>query len=488
MLAFVVIVYDKDLFGIPGDIMNHLRFRPLFFLVSFLILSCVTSAMAGAVSGASLAIYNSGRALVKENRSVTLPDGLASVVLKDIPKTIDATSVRVSAQGMRVSDLQYRYNPITIKNILDNYIGKELSLILPDPADANARILKKGKLVSNHGSPIFMIDKQVYVGKYEALMFPEMPRGLQQEPTLTLTTENQGEGEREILFNYLMGGLNWRADYTLSLDAEGKKGGLAAWATITNDSGRGFSGVDVKLVAGEVKQVPSGQQLYAKANMVRESSFAPMADGVSQEQFSEFHVYSLPNVVDIAPSGTRQVRLFSAPAVAVERELLSSYHGGRGRVSGKINQNVDVILNLSNTETAGLGRPMPAGLVRVLMPTKDGNRLLAGESSIGHIGRGDTVKLSLGRAFDVKVERSQTSFKKLGKDSYEESWRIEIRNGKDKAQSVALRDMYAGDWKVISTDTQYTSPDAGSLEFDLTIPPNAGGDPIVVNYTVQIAY
>ncbi|MBU4191192.1 MAG: DUF4140 domain-containing protein, partial [Proteobacteria bacterium] len=58
-------------------------------------------------TGAALAVYNSGRALVEETRSVTLPKGPARVVFKDVPATLEPGSVRASAPGMRVLGLEY---------------------------------------------------------------------------------------------------------------------------------------------------------------------------------------------------------------------------------------------------------------------------------------------------------------------------------------------------------------------------------------------
>ncbi len=114
--------------------------------------------------------------------------------------------------------------------------------------------------------------------------------------------------------------------------------------------------------------------------------------------------------------------------------------------------------------------------------------LLAGESSIGHVGPGGEVKLTLGQAFDVTVERSQTSFRKLGKNSFEMSWSLSVVNGKKTPQELRLTDFYSGQWNIVKADRKYSKPDARSVQFDLTVPPTAGKKPMVVNYTVQVTY
>ncbi|MBI9079456.1 MAG: DUF4139 domain-containing protein [Pseudodesulfovibrio sp.] len=469
--------------------MNRLKLTILFALV-FLV-SIMVGPVQATGKGSFVAIYNSGRALVKEVRSVTLPKGLASVVIKDVPATLDPTSVRVMARDMVVYDLQYSYNPITSKNLLDKYVGKELTVILPDPADANARILRKAKLVANIDKPIFLVGNEVYVGDYEALLLPELPMGLDAEPVLTLTTKNKAATKKDVALQYLMDGLNWRADYTLTVGAKGDTASLEAWATLTNTSGSDFQGAEVHLVAGDVQRAPSGRTNYqAKRMMVMESS--DMVGGSAQsveKSFSQYHVYDVARPVTLAPMGTRQISLFSASNVKVEQELVSRFTTGGGQQSGELKQDVESALKFGNVAKNNLGRPMPGGLVRVFMPTSDGVQLLAGESGLSHIATGGEVRLALGRSFDVAVERSQSSYQKTGKNSYEVAWSITATNAKATAQSLTLRESFHGQWKILEADRKFKQIDSGTIEFDLAdLPPSKDGAGTVVNYTVQVTY
>lgn len=459
----------------------------MFFLLILLFLLCPSIAVAGSVKSASLVIYNSGQALAKETRSVNLPQGMAGIMFKDVPATMDPTSVQAEAEGMRVLDLQYAYVPITTRNILKRYVGKELTVIIPDPSDATGRVQRKATLLSVADKPVFMMGEAVYAGEVEGFLFPEMPEGLQQEPSLTLTADSTDQGRRDVLLSYLMGGLSWRADYTLSLDAMGDHGSLGAWATIENTSGSGFSNASLKLVAGDVNRVTPAVNTYAKSrsmDMVMEA--APALP--RQEPFSQFHVYSVDRPVSLSESGTRQISLFSAPKVAVTEELVSVFHGGPSLQRGEIRQNVAVNLLLKNSGENGLGLPMPAGLVRVFRPVSDGGRLLAGESAIPHVGNGGEIRLALGRSFDLAVRRIQKAFRKLGKNQFEIDWEIRVTNASDKTQALTLRDRYPGQWEVLQSDRQYVSPDSGTLEFPLEVPPNADTEPLVVKYTMNISY
>ncbi|MEZ7198593.1 DUF4139 domain-containing protein [Pseudodesulfovibrio karagichevae] len=462
---------------------------PLLAIVLFLLVPLAGAAQA---AGSLLAVYNSGQAQVTESRVVTLPEGAAAVVFTDIPSTVDPSSIRATAPDMTVQDVEYSYKPITAANLLDAYIGKELSVILPDPADANARILRKAKLLANADRPIFAMGKEVYVGSYEALLLPEMPKGLDAEPTLTLTTRSQVAGRKNVALSYLMGGLTWRADYNLTVSQSGGTADLDAWATVENSSNHAFPGADLRLIAGDVQRA-AAPKMFMRANammadgMVMESAPAPAM--AAEESFSQYHVYDLGRYVAIPASGSKQVGLFSAANIPVTTELSSRFHSGPNQRAGKIDQSVESALLFTDTQANNLGKPMPAGVVRVFMPDSNGTKLLAGEARIGHVAEGGEVRLVIGRSFDVNVERVQTSFNRIGKNAAEVGWRITVRNGSPEPKDIRLMESLAGQWTVLNADTPYTAKDAGTIEFDLKgVAPSVGKEGKVINYTVRFTY
>ena len=469
--------------------MTRLKSVVLFTLFS-LTITIIPSIGHTAGSGSFVAVYNSGHALVRENRVVTLPEGPASVVFTDVPETMDPASVRATADGMVVNDIEYRYRPISAANLLDAYVGKELSVILPDPSDANARILRQAKLLSTKGGPVFSVGDEVYVGTYEALLLPKLPKGLDAEPTLTLTTKSATKGKKNVSLSYLMGGVNWRTDYTMTLGANGATAGLDAWATVSNNSGRALKSADVRLVAGDVQRDTSPKMVRNQSMMAMEA--APMRGGVddaSEESFSQYHVYSVGRYISLPANGTKQIGLFSASSIPVRQKLTSRFYSNPGQRNGVIRQGVELGLAFDNTEANKLGRPMPGGLVRVFMPTSDGTPLLAGEARLGHTAVGREVKLMLGRSFDVAVERTQTLFKKVGKNAFEIGWEITARNGKSLPQDLTLRESFPGSWKVLSADMEYTKADSGTIEFVFKgLPPSTGTDGTRINYSVRIEY
>jgi hypothetical protein len=464
--------------------------RPFFPAVRLLaaVLFLLAPLAGGAqAAGSVLAVYNSGQAQVTESRMVTLPEGAAAVVFTDIPSTINPSSIRATAPDMTVEDVQFTYKPITAANLLDAYIGKELSVILPDPSDANARILRKARLLANADRPIFAMGKEVYVGSYEALLLPEMPKGLDAEPTLTLTTRSSVAGRKNVALSYLMGGLRWHADYNLTVSQSGESADLDAWATVENSSDHAFSGADLRLVAGDVQRAAAPKMLMRANAMMAEGMAMDSAPApAAEESFSQYHIYDPGRYVSIPASGSKQVGLFSASRVPVKTELSSRFRSTPSQRSGEIGQSVESALLFTDTQENNLGKPMPAGVVRVFMSDSGGTKLLAGESRIGHVAEGEDVRLVIGRSFDVNVTRVQTSFKRIGKNAAEVGWRITVRNGSSEPKDIKLLESLSGQWTVLNADTPYTAKDAGSIEFDLKgVAPSAGKEGKVINYTVR---
>ncbi|WP_239057757.1 DUF4139 domain-containing protein [Pseudodesulfovibrio sp. JC047] len=436
-----------------------------------------------------LAVYNSGQALVRDTRVVTLPAGPAAVVFSDIPNTVEPTSVRAAADGMTVLDVEYSFQQITSGSLLDAAVGTEVSVILPDPADGNSRIVRKATLLSNVGQPVFMVGDEVYIGNFEAVMLPKMPQDFDTEPTLTLTTNCVDQGKKDVSLSYLMGGINWQADYTLTLGKSGTTADLDSWATVTNNAGHAFKNADLRLVAGDVQRVQAPKMMRNMAMVAMDAGAESVSATASETPFSQYHVYSIGRPISLPARGSKQVGLFSAKAIPVKQTLTSRYRSGSGHRQGTISQPVELAVVFENTESAKLGQPMPAGLVRIFMPSADGAQLLAGETRINHTAVGNALDLTLGRSFDVTVERTQTAFKKVGKKSYEIGWKVTVKNGSSAPQDIALRESFPGSWTLLSADAEYTDVDAGTIEFSLTsVAPMQGTEGKSINYTVRIDY
>ena len=117
--------------------------------------------------------------------------------------------------------------------------------------------------------------------------------------------------------------------------------------------------------------------------------------------------------------------------------------------------------------------PLPAGKVRLSMANpNDGSLEFIGEDLIDHTPRNETVRLKAGNAFDVRGSRTQTDFKvDTGRKTMTETWSIELRNQKDVAQEVVVREpLYRWrNWELRSSD-DYEKLDSRVVQWTVEVP------------------
>jgi hypothetical protein len=442
---------------------------------------------AGETGSLNVTIYNHGQALVNEIRSMDLGDarGYLSIEFSGVPETINPATLQVRSlsapREFSVLDMNYEYDLISVKSLLDRYIGKKLHVVLPDPHDQRLTVMQEGILLANNDRPIFKVDGRIYVGRHESVYLAEMPDGLRPRPTLVWFLHNTGPSVQDIEVSYLADGIKWSADYVLKVDRENKKAALSGWVTLENKSGMAFNGASLKLVAGDVNVVrPEKHMMLKNRGVVAE---ALGAQAMQEEEFFEYHLYNVPRPIDIANRQIKQISLLQAPEVRLEKKLIARY-GGTPR-AGEIKQKVDVFLEFKNSEKSGLGLPLPKGVVRAYQESLDGSTLFVGEDRLDHTPRDADVKLRMGEAFDMSVERSLVSSEKTGRDVMAYTWEIRVRNSKNEAQKLFLEERIHGDWQVTSSTHGYEKLDAGTIQFAVDVPPSKEQDRLVLTYSVN---
>jgi len=145
---------------------------------------------------------------------------------------------------------------------------------------------------------------------------------------------------------------------------------------------------------------------------------------------------------------------------------------------------VQVQLESSNTLASGLGMPLPAGTVRVYTEDEEGNLAWVGTDSIAHTPVNEALSLTLGEAFDVLAERTQTKFQQLAENSIEETTEITLRNQKDEDIVVRVIEYLfrAEDAEVLSSTQNYTQLDAHTIQFEVQV---LAGGKVTLEYSTR---
>jgi hypothetical protein len=213
---------------------------------------------------------------------------------------------------------------------------------------------------------------------------------------------------------------------------------------------------------------------------------------MQQESLFEYHLYTLQRPTTLAENQTKQVALMSASRVPVNKEFLLQgsedyYASQRGEIGRKIK--VGVFVELQN-KGEGLGMPLPKGVIRVYKKDTLGNAQFVGEDRIDHTPKNETVRLKLGDAFDVTADKKQTAFQKLAGTGrynyvYESAYEIVLKNAKQEAVVVTVREPMPGDWSMVSESQPHAKAASGTAEWRVKVP--ADGQ-TTLSYRARVRY
>src|SRR5437016_7245224 len=275
----------------------------------------------------NITVYNSNLGLVRETRRLTLPTGRIALRFADVtaqirPETVHLASL-TAPSSLRLLEQNYQYDLLNPAKLLDKFVGRDLTLVLRRYQNNTESFEPvQATLLSNNGGQVWRINGQIVINptNIAEMRFPDLPKNLVATPTLVWDLENRESASQTIEASYLTGGMNWRADYVLLVNAEDTKGDLQGWVTLTNASGATFEDARLQLVAGAVNRV-SEERTYALAGVMGKN--AAMDQAQFQEQgFFEYHLYTLQRPTTIRDNETKQVSLLEAAGFDVKKEFV----------------------------------------------------------------------------------------------------------------------------------------------------------------------
>jgi hypothetical protein len=388
-----------------------------------------------------------------------------------------------SGPPLTLVEQNFDFDLLTPQKLLEKYVGRQVTVIRPHPTSDAERRETATVLAAGQGTVLRFADR-IETGVPGRLAFDSVPANLRDRPTLSVLLEAAG-GKQAVELSYLTAGLAWKADYVANLSADGKSLDLNGWVTLTNRSGAGFDDATLQLVAGTVNRVRvQDSRAYAMAAPAPARAKSMEA---TQEALMDYHLYSFERPTSIADNQTKQLALLSASAVPVRREYLlaGNEYYYRDRYT-QIGQKLKPAVFLEFENKGGqLGKPLPAGIVRVYAKDSKGAAQFVGEDRIEHTAKNEKLKLRLGEAFDITAERKQTNYRRIADNVSESSWRIEIRNAKDEAVTVKVQEPMPGDWEMVQESQKHSKESARVASWNVAVP--AGGS-TVLDYTVRVRW
>jgi len=427
------------------------------------------------VSGRDVAVtvYNENLGVVKDRRKFSVAGGVSEIEFTDVASSIDPTSVHLRPLGkteVEILSQDYRYDLVNTDKLLEKYVDQPI-----DAATKDGQVKRGSLLAFDPGSLVIRdADGSLSIlnrAEVRQVGLKELPKGLITRPTLVWRVHAGEGGARDLEVSYMTSGINWHAEYVAVVEESGSSLDLQGWASVENHSGATYENARVKLVAGTIHRAPVERPMpYAAGEIAMKMERGQLAE----RGFAEYHLYEMPERATLANNEVKQVGLLHAAGVRSVRKF--SYDGA---VDG--NQ-VQVKVEFQNDAASGLGMPLPGGIVRVFQRDTDGSLELVGEDRIPHTPKNQTVRVTVGSAFDIAAERKQTDVSRIGKGVVETSYEITLTNHRKDAADVTVTEHAEGDWDIVKSSLPYKKKDSRTFEFATHCEPEK---PVLVTYTVR---
>jgi len=468
--------------------LRHLIF--VFFILFFINYSLegkIYSVNVNAREKLFLTIYSFNLGLVREIRTITIPKGDVILKFEDIPSKIDPTTISLksltSPKSLKFIEQKYEYDLLNTEKLLEKYVGREVILVSIDPKTKEEK-REKAILLSISGGKIFKIGDRILIDFPGRIEFPKLPKDLLLKPLLSWKVKNNYTKQQKLEMSYLTEGLNWKAYYNAIVKEEDEMMDLTALINIDNKSGVDFKRANVKLVAGEIQKLKRERVM-----MKRPPVFTPktLALETEAEEFFEYHIYSLPYPITLKNNQTKQLIFFKTEKVPIVKKYILKgqkyYYTSRYDIERK--EKIDVYLHIENKKKKNLGLALPKGVFRVYNEDKNGYFQFIGEDQVKHTPEGETIKLRIGKAFDILAIRRQIDYEKISNKIHESSFEITINNYKKRDIKVDVIEPVHGEWEIIKSNYPYEKIDIYNLKFIIPVKKKSHS---VLKYTIRIKY
>lgn len=431
----------------------------------------------GGPDAVSLTIYNQNIALVEDTRSLTMPAGRSRREFPGVSASIRPETVGLSGRGLSVVEQNFDYDLLTPDKLMQSAVGEEIGIVRTNPG-SGAQETQRARVLAANAGVVLAVDGHVEVlrddGVPTRVIFDRVPENLRPRPTLSVTLDAEGAGQRDVTLTYLSTGLQWKADYVARFDEKAGRLDLTGWVTLTNQSGVTFTNADTRVVAGDVALInanPYGG--YPQPQPPRRGNGTEQGGA---QGLADVYVYPLPERVTVANNQTKQVGLIDVADVPATKRYLYEMHGFSTEEQPGA---AEVAVIFSNSQAAGVGMQLPAGVARVYVNDEAGEPRFIGEDQVPHTPAGSDIVITTGDAFDVTVQPRVITAEAAPKAANRYRWRTQyemeytVRNARPEAITVEVRQHGLGrDTQLSAQSIEGEVRDANTIVWRVPVPAN----------------
>lgn len=432
---------------------------------------------ADSASLTAMTAYSNG-AIVRHLFELRLPAGETTLTIAQLPETIEPNSVflRTNTQSLFTKYLVVQPATISDTDVLRAYIGQTITLRQRGNIVEGVLLTPPSGVVGGadpcySGAIIRLRSGELLVSPCGELLLPPLLPAFHQLPAIRATLVSKGNVRVPIELAYQCGGLQWNATYNaVILDDRFLQ--LSGYCHVQNSTQYSFRCHRLQLVAGSIRMESDGNSRLKVGQPMTLAARQELSDMLpTREQVDEYHLYTVPFEVTLAPNTTSTIPFRSEVSVPYTRRYVVT---GRYfpqypmREEGKVKLSVTPVIEFSNVVADS--QPLPAGKVRLWHADNKGSLQFIGEDQIPHTPGGGKVSLSLGAAFDLGAERREVEFVGVTERVAEYTVEYTLTNAKSTPVQIGVIETFAGRWEITTSTLPYTKRSAQQAEFVATIP------------------
>ena len=422
-----------------------------------------------------LTVYKSDFAEIRDTRDVNLNGQSTHVELTNVSKTLDPKSVIFEWPGQKdreVTSNTYDLGVGSSDGLLKRFVGREVEFVWRSNNGSEGQRIK-GTLELADGGVVLKVGDKYYVNPDGTIIAPGGDR-LVTSPTLSADVQSSNFGPAKLRTSYLSRGMSWSADYVGTISPDSNMLDLVCWASITNQTGVEYPSAKITLVTGSPNVAladgavltGSGREMsgYAGESNTRASvASAPVAAPTAT---GELYSYEVKAPATIGQNQMNRVRMLSADRVPIKRDYSIELSPGLG---DGVRQNAQMAISFTNSKSAGLGKPLPQGSVRVYESSRE-RQTYVGGSDIRDVPKDDKVVLTLSDCIDLYSRSSVTKTVRENKHQFVRSYHADLYNEKPKDMILRLVFSSSETSKLVSESSHSVRKDAATFEWKVEVP------------------
>jgi len=426
----------------------------------------------------ALTIYGDNRALVVDNRTLSLKNGEQVIEMPGVSSQIISPSVTLKAEGIEIIEQNFDFDLLSPTKLMEKAVGQYVEIIRTNPA-TGVETSQRVKVLSVNNGVVIQSGNRIEVLRDDNIptrvVFPKVPDNLRAKPTLSVAVDSAVAGRRDAQLTYLTNGINWRGDYVAVFDEDAETMSLQGWATINNQTNTSFEDAELSVAASKIGN-QNNRNNYNRYNNRNNSQRRGGFESGTAERIGDNYIYPLPGRTTLATKQTKQISFVDSDAIKA-RKVYEFYP--QGFQTRENPESVDSRIAFSNSKAGGLGEALPKGTVRVYSKDKRGKAQFVGENQIGHMAAGSDISMKIGEAFDVTVKSTKVKETSVSRYVMDTEMKYEVRNAKPEATTVYIHHNFPGwfmKWTILEENIKSKDREAYSKVWAVKVPANGSAD------------